>query len=219
MAGIGLMFKSLPAQYLFAGFNVKKGLSVASRVENGKMVYDIFEFTYMEDKVTFYILMDDGKYKNMSTNQKVDALTIDKIMSKHLYSGETYDLEDFPTFNKDEIYGVFALRNMEELLKDIDKYEASHGISKLMAQAIYDVKKAYTGIEVNNIIGRYNKDFSKFNDYFAIPPIVYGPEDTYKSAIGDEIEFYDLVNEKTTDEIVELLRTISQAIDGVGNVK
>ena len=53
MAGLGLMFKSLPAQYLFAGFNVKKGLSVASRVENGKMVYDIFEFTYMEDKVTF----------------------------------------------------------------------------------------------------------------------------------------------------------------------
>ena len=61
MAGLGLMFKSLPSQYVFAGYNVKKGLSVMSRVENGKMIYDIFVNTYMEDKLTFYILMDDGK--------------------------------------------------------------------------------------------------------------------------------------------------------------
>ena len=221
MAGLGLMLKSLPAQYVFAGFNVKKGLSVASRVVEGKMLYDIFEYTYLEDKLSFYILMEDGKYKNMDLNVKVDNLSIDRIISKHLYSGETYDLDDFDSFNKEELYGVFGLRSMEQLLKDIDTYEekTNTGKGKLMAQAMYDAKKSYTGLEISTIIARFNKVFSKYDGYFTVPAIVYGPEDTYKSAIGDEIEFYDLVSDKTTDDIIEILRTMSSAIDGVGNIR
>ena len=185
------------------------------------MLYDIFEYTYLEDKLSFYILMEDGKYKNMDLNVKVDNLSIDRIISKHLYSGETYDLDDFDSFNKEELYGVFGLRSMEQLLKDIDTYEekTNTGKGKLMAQAMYDAKKSYTGLEISTIIARFNKVFSKYDGYFTVPAIVYGPEDTYKSAIGDEIEFYDLVSDKTTDDIIEILRTMSSAIDGVGNIR
>lgn len=219
MGTLNFMLKNLPSKYVFAGYNVKKGLSVMSHVENNKMIYDIFLYTYMEDKLSFYILMDDGKYKNVESNQKVDELSIDKVISRHLFSGEEYDIDDYEQVNKEELAGVFALRNMEELMQNIDDYETKIGTAKLMVRALYDAKASYTGFEINNIISRYNKSFSKYNGYFTVPAISYGAEDTYKSAIGDEIEFFDLINEKTNDEIVEWLRTMSTALDGLGNVK
>ena len=220
MAGpLGFLVKSLPSQYVFAGYNVRKGLSVMSQVVDGKMLYDIFQYSYMEDKLSFYNIMDDGKYKNIDLDEKVDPLDADKLISRHLFRGETYDLDDFDQFDKEKLAGVFGLRSMEQLMKDIDAYEAKIGLNKMMVQAIFDVKKAYTGLEINNIIGRFNKDFSKYKGYFTIPAVTFGPEDTYKSAIGDEIEFFDLINEKSNDEIVEWLREMSTALDGVGNVK
>jgi hypothetical protein len=219
MAGLGLMFKGLPSQYVFAGYNVKKGLSVMSHVENGKMLYDIFVTSYMEDKLSFYILMDDGKYKNMDTEEKVDEIKVEGLVSRHLYSGENYDLEDFDQYDKEKLAGVFGLRDMPQLMKDIDNLEEKLAINKLKAQAVHDVRKNYTGLEINTLINRWNSSFSKYKGYFSVPAITNGPEDTYQSAIGDEIEYFDLINEKSYDEIVELLRTINSGLDGLGNIK
>ena len=219
MAGLGLMFKSLPSQYVFAGYNVKKGLSVMSRVENGKMIYDIFVNTYMEDKLTFYILMDDGKYKNMDTEEKVDEIKVEGLVSRHLYSGESYDLEDFEQYDKEKLAGVFGLRDMPQLMIDIDNLEEKLAVNKLKAQAVHDVRKNYTGLEITTLINRWNGTFSKYKGYFTVPAIVNGPDDTFKSAIGDEIEYFDLINEKSNDQIVELMRDINSGLDGLGNVK
>jgi hypothetical protein len=213
------MFKGLPSQYVFAGYNVKKGLSVMSHVENGKMLYDIFVTSYMEDKLSFYILMDDGKYKNMDTEEKVDEIKVEGLVSRHLYSGENYDLEDFDQYDKEKLAGVFGLRDMPQLMKDIDNLEEKLAINKLKAQAVHDVRKNYTGLEINTLINRWNSSFSKYKGYFSVPAITNGPEDTYQSAIGDEIEYFDLINEKSYDEIVELLRTINSGLDGLGNIK
>ena len=219
MSSLGLMFKSLPSQYVFAGYNVRKGLSVMSHVEDGKMMYDIFVHSYMEDKLSFYILMDDGKYKNVDTDERVDEIKVENLISRHLFSGESYDLEDFEQYDKDKLAGVFGLRDMPQLMKDIDVLEEKLQLNKLKAQAVHDVRKNYTGIEITTLINRWNSSFSKYNGYFTVPPITNGPEDTYKSAIGDELEYFDLINEKSYDEIVELLRTINSGLDGLGNAK
>lgn len=216
---LSLMLKTIPAQYVFAGYNVRKGLSVMSHVENGRMVYDIFVYSYMEDRLSFYILMDDGKYKNVETGVKVDEIKVDNLISRHLYSGESYDLENFGQYDKEQLAGVFGLRDMSQLMIDIDNYEAKIGTNKLKAQALHDVRKGYTGLEVNTLINRWNSDFSKYKGNFTVPAISYGQNDSYQSSIGDEIEFYDLINEKSNDEIVEILREIANKLDGLGNVK
>ena len=219
MSNLGFMFKTLPSQYVFAGYNIKKGLSVMSHVENGKMIYDIFAYSYLEDKLSFYILMDDGKYKNVDTDERVDEVKVEGLISRHLYSGETYDLENFEQYDKDKIYGVFGLRDMPTLMKNIDDLEEKLGSNKLKAQAMHDVRKGYTGLEINTLIGRWNGSFSKYKGYFTVPAITNGPDDTYQSAIGDEIEYFDFINEKSNDEIVWLLRNVATQLDGLGNVK
>ena len=219
MSNLSFMLKTLPSQYVFAGYNVRKGLSVMSHVEEGKMIYDIFVYSYMEDTLSFYILMDDGKYKNVDTDEKVDEIKVDGLISRHLYSGETYDLENFEQYDKEKLAGVFGLRDMPQLMIDIDNYEEKIGTNKLKAQAMHDVRKGYTGLEINTLIGRWNKAFSKYKGAFTVPAISYGQNDSYQSAIGDEIEYFDLINEKSNDEIVEILRNIASKLDGLGNAK
>ena len=58
----GLMLKNIPSKYAFAGYNVRKSLSVMMTNINGKMVYDIFLFTYIDNYLTFYLQMESGLY-------------------------------------------------------------------------------------------------------------------------------------------------------------
>ena len=41
------ILKSYPAKYVFAGYSVRQGLSVMMTNMNGKMVYDIFLYSYV----------------------------------------------------------------------------------------------------------------------------------------------------------------------------
>mgnify|MGYP005611303031 CR=1 FL=1 len=67
------LMKSLPAQYIFAGYNVRKSLSVVTSTVNGQLVYDIFEYTYVDSHISFYLLMESGKYKNADKNKRIQA--------------------------------------------------------------------------------------------------------------------------------------------------
>ena len=66
----GYTFKQLPAKYLFGGYSVRKSYTIMTRVEDGKVIYDTFLLTYMYNYLSFYILMDNGKYKNVSLNKE-----------------------------------------------------------------------------------------------------------------------------------------------------
>ena len=52
-----------------------------------------------------------------------------------------------------------------------------------------------------------------------IPAITYGESDTYKSIIGDELDYYDIVSNKTSDEIIRYFKELTNTLDGVGNKK
>ena len=49
----GYMFKNLPAKYIFAGYGVRKSLTILTTEENGKIIYDVFLYTHV-DKYSSY---------------------------------------------------------------------------------------------------------------------------------------------------------------------
>lgn len=57
------LMKNLPAKYIYAGYCIRKGFTIMTSQENGKIVYDTFLFTYVDNFLSFFLKMDNGKYK------------------------------------------------------------------------------------------------------------------------------------------------------------
>lgn len=215
----GYTFKTIPAQYAYAGYAVRKSTSVISTMVDDKLVFDVFTYVYIDNYLSMFFLMDSGKYKSADYNIEVDAFDGQAIMSKHLYRGLEYKQEDYELFDKEQIVGVFGLRTMEELMKIIDDYSAEIGSNEMRMQAMLDIKKAYTGMEIMGAINKFNKINAWKKNMITVPPIVYGPDDTYKSIIGDELDFFDFLSNKTPDKIIRELKKLDDKTDGVGNIK
>lgn len=211
------MMKNLPADYIFAGYAVKKSTSVISTMVDGKLLFDVFTYVYIDNQLSMFLLMENGKYKSTEYNVEVDALDGEAIMSRHLFRGEQYNQDDYEMYDKEQIIGVFGLRNMENLMIGTDEYAASLGVNDMKVQALLDYKKAYTGMEVSTVINKFNKLNGWAKGFITVPPITYGFEDTYESAIGDELEFYDMLSNKSPDMFVRELKNLSESLDGVGN--
>ena len=211
------MMKNLPAEYIFAGYAVKKSTSVVSTMVDGKLLFDVFTYIYIDNQLTMFLLMDNGKYKSVEYNVEVDSYDGEAIMSRHLFRGEQYKQEDYEMYDKEQIIGAFGLRNMENLMIGTDEYAASLGINDMKVQALLDYKKAYTGMEVSTVLTKFNKMNGWAKGFITVPPITYGFDDTYESAIGDELEFYDFLSNKSPDIFIRDLKKLSDSLDGIGN--
>ncbi len=212
----GFTFKQLPAKYVFGGYSVRKSHTIMTKVVDGKVVYDTFLYTYVDNFLTFYILMDNGKYKNVSLNIEVPEMTAEDLMSKHIARGRMVEFED--EYDKDTIIGVFGPQNIVDIMKKVDemkKADESHDVS---LQAMLDVKSQYMGVEINGIIDSYNKRLGYEKGQITVPPIKGSMEDEYPSVIGDELDYFDFMSNKTSEEIIKDLKKLSDNIDGVGNV-
>lgn len=216
---LSLMLKNIPAKYAFAGYNVRRGLSVMMTNMNGKMVYDIFLYTYLDNYLTFYMQMESGLYKNADTGKEVPEAKAEDIVSRHLYRGPNKDASQYGTYEKDEIIGVFGVRNIETLMKQTDelgKLDDSHDIS---LEAVLDNKSQYMGMEIIGVINRFNKYLKWEKESMTVPAITYGPDDEYYSIIGDEMDFFDFMSNKDSDQIVREIKLLTASTDGIGNVK
>jgi len=215
----GNMFKKIPAKYAFAGYSVRNGLSVMMSNVEGKIVYDIFSYVYVDNYLSFYILMEDGNYKNVEFDVTVPEAKAEDLMSKHLYRGPSKDTSAYEIPNKDTIVGVFGIRDIDTLMKqadDIGKYDDSNDVK---LQAILDIKTQYMGMEITGVINRFNKYLKYEKDILTVPPIVVNPGDDYKSLIGDEMDFFDFMSNKSSDQIIHDIKMLADSTDGIGNVK
>ena len=43
-------------------------------------------------------------------------------------------------------------------------------------------------------------------------------DDSYKSVIGDELDFFDLLSNKSPDKIIRELKKLDDSVDGIGNL-
>ena len=199
------MMKSLPGEYVFGGYSVRKSTAVLSRKEDNKIYYDKFLYTYVDNFLSFYILMEDGSYMNVETNDKVPLLNAEDLMSKHLEMNEELDEE----YERDKIIGVFGIRNMETLIKQVDDMNLANNAQEARLKGLIEPKKSYMGMEITSTISAFNKATRRRADYVTVPPIKYSAEDTYNSIIGDEIDYFDFMSNKDDDAIIDdLMKTL-----------
>lgn len=209
------MMKNLPGDYVFGGYSVRKSTAVLSRKEDNKIYYNKFLYTYVDNFLSFYTLMDDGTYRNVETGDRVPLLSAEELMSKHLPLNEEIDEE----YERDKIIGVFGVRNMEALIKQVDDMNIANDAHEARLKGLIEPKKAYMGFEITSTIAAFNKATRRRADYVTVPPIKYGVEDTYNSIIGDEIDFFDFVSNKDADVIIDDLMKLAKSIDGVDNIR
>ena len=209
------MMKSLPGEYVFGGYSVRKSTAVLSRKEDNKIYYDRFLYTYVDNFLSFYILMEDGTYLNVETNDRVPLLNAEELMSRHLRKDEELDEE----YERDKIVGVFGVRNMETLIKQVDDMNIANNAQEARLKGLIEPKKSYMGMEITGSIAAFNKATRRRADYVTIPPIKYGDDDAYKSVIGDELDYFDFMSNKDADNIIDDLIKLDQSLDGVDNVK
>jgi hypothetical protein len=186
---------------------------------NGKMVYDVFIYSYVDNYLSFYTLMESGKYKNVSTGEEVPEATAEDIMSKHLYRGPNKDASAYGTYDKDKIVGVFGVRNIETLMKETDEIAKKDDTKDVSLQAFLDVKNQYMGMEIMGVINRFNGYLKWEKDTITVPAIKYGLDDEFNSVIGDEMDFFDFMSNKDSDQIIREINILKDSTDGIGNVK
>ena len=209
------MMKSLPGEYVFGGYSVRKSTAVLSRKEENKIYYDKFLYTYVDNFLSFYIQMEDGTYMNVETGDRVPLLNAEDLMSKHL----PIDAELEEEYERDKIIGVFGIRNMETLIKQVDDMNIANNVQEARLKGLIEPKKAYMGFEITSTIAAFNKATRRRADYVTVPPIKYGEEDVYYSIIGDELDYFDFMSNKEDDAIIDDLMKLDQSIDGVDNVR
>ena len=215
----GYMLKNLPAKYVFAGYSIRKSYTIMTSVINGRVVYDIFLYTYIDNYLSFYLLMENGKYKNVNTNEEVPLATAEDLISKHIARGKPKDEDEYETVDKEKIVGVFGIRNIETLVKQVDEKAKESENMDVSLEAMLDIKSQYMGMEIIGTINRFNSLLKFPKGVITIPAIKNSIDDPYESIIGDEMDFYDLVTNKSSDEIVAELKRLSEQLDGIGNIK
>lgn len=214
------LMKNLPAKYIYAGYCIRKGFTIMTSQENGKIVYDTFLFTYVDNFLSFFLKMDNGKYKSVDYNIEVPEATAEDLVSRHLTRGILKDAEEFEQYDKEQIIGVFGVRDISVLMKQVDTLKKNDPDSfDVSLEAWLDVKPSYMGMEVVGVINTFNKCLKYDKGRITVPPIKNGPEDNYVSLIGDEMDYFDFMSEKDSDEIVRDLKALDDKLDGVGNLK
>lgn len=216
----GYMFKNLPAKYIFAGYGVRKSLTILTTEENGKIIYDVFLYTYVDNYLSFFLQMENGKYKSVDFNVEVPETSAEELVSRHLSRGLMKNMDDYEEYDRETLVGVFGLRNIEVLMKQTDemKKQNSEGFD-VSLEAMLDIKAQYMGMEVMGVINNFNKCLKYDKGRITIPPITYGPDDPYKSLIGDEMDYFDFMSNKDSDKIIQDLKKLADSLDGIGNIK
>lgn len=192
---------SLPLEYIYVGYLVSKGTSLENTNINGAIRRDFYMFTYITLEPSFFVLMEDGMYKDIETGNKYPKLEYYNLVSKHLESGMDIDHTKYPAFGKNDFIGVFNLTKFETIVdKQIDAELNSKDITlKLNTQK----KKSYTPLEIIGIYKRYRKgDFNKKAvRTFIVPPVLKDELDSIKTVFGLESKFVMQYYGKSEEEI------------------
>lgn len=213
------LMKNLPSQYIFAGYSVRKSFTIMTKEVEGKIVYDAFLYTYVDNFLSFYLQMENGLYKHVDSGAQVPLIDAEELMSRHLVRNKVADFEDYQEYDKEKIIGVFGVRDMGTLIKQVDEMKKNDGSFDASLEAWLDVKPNYMGAEVIGVINAFNKCLNYDKDIITIPPIKFDVEDSFPSIIGDEMDYFDFMSNKDSDVIIQDLKKLSNSLDGVGNVK
>lgn len=213
------LLKNVPDNFVYAGYNVRKGITVMTTDTGNGIMYDVFLHTYIDNYLSFYILMEDGQYKCVDLKKNFPEISNADLPSKHLFRGRYYDVSEFGEYDKEQVIGVYGLRGMQELMQQIDAQEKALDSKELSILAMLDEKASYTGMEIIGAINRFNRNLKRRKDIITVPAIKIDANDTFESLIGDIDAWNNFIADKKPDQILDDIIKIDNDTDGIGNIK
>ncbi len=211
------LFKNIPTEFLYGGYLVKKGLSSSTAEVNGKIIYDAFLYSYVDQELSLFIKMEDGSYKSINENVNMKEITNEELVSKHLERGDFVDITDYGEYDKNKPYGVFIDRDFTSIVKEEMLIDAEDNLQDAGKKTILNIKKSFSGMEAMGYIGRFNRRNKLEKKEICIPPIKIDANDEMESVIGTMEDYKKMIEGKTNTEIMKILTERASQVDSVGN--
>ncbi len=212
------MLKNLPAEFVCGGYAVRKGItSQTTTTEEGKVIYDAFLYTYVDEYMSFFILMDDGSYKCVEQKNNVAAVTNPGLASRHLERGNYVNTTKYGDYDKTKVVGVYGATKINDLMAMVAEKSKEDNESDISFQTLVGEKQAYTGIEISTILNEFNNRMGRKKRTLMVPAIKKDENDEYESKFGLEQDFEEFLKDKTSEEVVEALMKMNDEMDALGN--
>lgn len=214
---VGKVTQNIPLEYVYIGYLVRKGLTMENANRDGKLVRDLFLYTYIDLEPTIVVLMEDGLYKNMQTSEKYPKLEYASLVSKHLASGETVDMSAYPNYSKNQNIGIFNLIRFEDIVNKV--IDAELNSKEVNLKLSTKLKKTYTPVELNGILNRYQgkKESNSLVKTFTVPPVLIDELDSIRTVFSLESKFLYEYYGKTDQEIYDDLKQKSMEYVSIKN--
>ena len=212
------LLKNLPAEYVYGGHAVRKGItSQTTNTEDGHVIYDAFLYTYIDENMSFFILMEDGSYKCVEQKDNVLAVTNAGLASRHLDRGNYVNTTKYGDYDKNKVIGVYGAMKINDLMARVAEKSKEDNERDISFQTLVGEKKAYTGLEINTILNEYNNRMGRKKRALIVPAIKKDENDTYESKFGLEEDFQEFLKDKDPEQVVEELMAFNDEMDALGN--
>ena len=212
------LLKNLPAEFIYGGHAVRKGItSQTTNTEDGKVIYDAFLYTYIDECVSFFILMEDGTYKCVEEKTNVLPATNPGLASRHLDRGNYVDTSKYGDYDKNKVVGVYGAMNINDLMAKVAEKSKEDNERDISFNTLVGEKKAYTGLEVGTILSEFNNRMKYKKRALVVPAIKKDENDEYESKFGLEDDFQEWLKDKEPEQVIEELIAINDELDALGN--
>ena len=212
------LIKNLPAEYVYGAYSVRKGItSQTSTSEDGKIIYDAFLYTYIDDYLSFYILMEDGTYKNVNEKVNVTPTPTPGLASRHLDRGNYVDTSKYGDYDKNKVVGIFGAMKINDILAKIGEMAKEDASKDISYNSLIGEKSAYTGLEIGTILNEYNNKMGRKKRALTVPALKKDENDPYESMIGLDSDFEEFIKDKDPEDIMKELIRINDEQDALGN--
>ncbi len=197
--------KKVSLTNLFAGYRVRKSTVVKAEQIYGMTQADAYQYTYINEGLSLFILDASGKYFDVGKKVLVEEVTSEKLVSQHIaYGNQNISLKDFPSYNQDEIFGVFGIRPLIAIYTNLFEEQYEVLISNKSEQV--KLLNEYTLFEADKIVKKCNKILGNDNNILLIPPVKLDLNDSLKSVFGFEKDFLNLISNKTPEQVITIIK-------------
>jgi hypothetical protein len=212
------LLKNLPAEFIYGGHAVRKGItSQTTTTESGRVIYDAFLYTYVDECMSFFILMEDGSFKCVEEKINVLPSTNAGLASRHLERGNYVETSKYGDYDKNKVVGVYGAQKINDLMKKISEKSKEDKEKDISYNILIGEKSAYTGLEVGTILSEYNNRLGRKKRALVVPAIKKDENDEYESKFGVEEDFQEFLKDKDPEQVVEELIAMNDEMDALGN--
>ena len=198
-------FKKVLLDNIYVGYRVRKAISINTEVIFGLYKSNVYEYTYLSEGLAIFIAEEKGKFFDINKKVSLEQVSAHQLISKHLaYGDKAYSLKDYPNYNKDSVFGVYGVRPLRAVYLNL--FEEAYEVLVSNKKDQVQLKNEYVISEAEQLVKKCNKILGNTNNILAIPPVKLDLNDSIKSVFGYESDFYYLVDNKTPEQVVTIMK-------------